>query len=314
MAATTIAATKVPHMTTQGHFMRLREKQPGVTWGATVRDAYGTARPRLVRVKLWHRVSRPPRWQAAPCLRYTAHRRPVRTGTEAPGRTCQPRGSPAPCHLRRPSSGASLAGRSFGLPSKVGWLACCRARGLACCRADGAGVLACCCGCCARGCCAGLTVRHRSRGWVSSMVGLLWHKANQPPPFRKRTALERGPAGAVDREPRRPPSCPPVQHGPSWPTIHAVGGEATHRRRLRFDAQWRTGECSRRRRCLGLLYVDDGRLHLPRCTVAAYTQPVAVTRCVRVQRITGVLRNLLFSTRWYRDSASTLLDRATHLE
>ena len=37
-----------------------------------------------------------------------------------------------------------------------------------------------------------------------------------------------------------------------------------------------------------------------------HVSPVPVTRPVRLQRDRGVLRNLLF-TRWYRDSACTLL-------
>ena len=86
---------------------------------------------------------------------------------------------------------------------QVGALAC-RAEGLACCRARGlAGVLL---GLLSAGllCCAGLT-QLGIQPWVCVEAGVWWHKANQPPPFRKRTALDRGPAGAVDRGPLRPP-------------------------------------------------------------------------------------------------------------
>ena len=200
MAATTIAATKVPHTTTQGHLIRLREKQPGVTWVATARGTYGT--PEAGTRTAYAPCEPPPRASCPVPPVHTARRcvqvrRPVRTSTEeAPGRTSQPiRGSLAPCPPRRPSNGASSAGWSFGLPRREG-LACCRARGLA-------GVLL---GLLSAGllCCAGLT-QLGIQPWVCVEAGVWWHKANQPPPFRKRTALDRGPAGAVDRGPLRPP-------------------------------------------------------------------------------------------------------------
>ena len=145
MAATTIAATKVPHTTTQGHLIRLREKQPGVTWVATARGTYGT--PEAGTRTAYAPCEPPPRASCPVPPVHTARRcvqvrRPVRTSTEeALGRTCQPTGVtcsvPSSSTFERRELGRlelwPAAQRGVGvLPSKgAGWRAAGAIRGAA---------------------------------------------------------------------------------------------------------------------------------------------------------------------------------------